>query len=289
MLHEKAMLVKLTISQWTGRKKDKKITRETNSFYGADPSSGYYSKSLIAKDAIKVIQQTVNAARKFHYENTLPWGDSGERLLPAKNYFDYTRSMREFDREFDSVVRRFISVYPSLITEAEYRLNKMFDSADYPDVHQVEQRFNFTTEITPVPSVEDFRVSLAQGEVETIKHQMEVQLQKAQANAMEDLWNRLYDVVNKMAGKLHEKDGIFRDSLVGNITALVNILPKLNVSDDPDLERLRCEVEQKLCRYTPDDLRKNPRAKQTAAFEANAILETMESYMGTEARAMEAA
>ena len=55
MLHERAMLVKLNISQWTGRKKDKKITRETNSFYGASPTSGYYSKSLIEKDAVKSI------------------------------------------------------------------------------------------------------------------------------------------------------------------------------------------------------------------------------------------
>lgn len=289
MLHERAMLVKLNISQWTGRKKDKRITQETNSFYGADPSSGYYSKSLIAKEAVRSIQQAVNLTRKFHYENTLPWGDNGERLLPAKNYFDYTQSMREFNTAFDSEVKRFLDVYPSLIMDAEYKLNKMFNRSDYPDAFQIRKRFNFTTEITPVPSGTDFRVDLAQDEVDAIRQQIEVQSRKAQTEAMNDLWNRLYDVVQKMATKLDEEDSIFRDSLVDNIKNLTALLPKLNVADDTALERMRKEVEQKLCRVTPIELRKHPKTKQTVANEASAILEVMGCYMGTQEREREAA
>jgi len=284
MLHERAMLVKLNISQWTGRKKDKRITMETNSFYGAAPCSGYYSKSLIGKEAVKSIQQAVNLTRKFHYENTLPWGDNGERLLPSRNYFDYTQRMREFNTEFDNVVKKFLEVYPSLITEAEYKLNKMFNSADYPDVIEIQQRFNFATEITPVPSGTDFRVDLAQDQVDAIRQQIEMQARKAQSVAMNDLWNRLYDAVHKMADKLDDKDAIFRDSLVENIRNLTLILPKLNVTDDPALERMRKDVEEKLCRFSPRDLRTDPRTKQAVANEANAILEVMGCYMGSQAR-----
>lgn len=284
MLHERAMLVKLNISQWTGRKKDKRITMETNSFYGAAPCSGYYSKSLIGKEAVKSIQQAVNLTRKFHYENTLPWGDNGERLLPSRNYFDYTQRMREFNTEFDNVVKKFLEVYPSLITEAEYKLNKMFNSADYPDVIEIQQRFNFATEITPVPSGTDFRVDLAQDQVDAIRQQIEMQARKAQSVAMNDLWNRLYDAVHKMADKLDDKDAIFRDSLVENIRNLTLILPKLNVTDDPALERMRKDVEEKLCRFSPRDLRADPRTKQAVANEANAILEVMGCYMGSQAR-----
>ena len=284
MLHERAMLVKLNISQWTGRKKDKRSTMETNSFYGAAPCSGYYSKSLIGKEAVKSIQQAVNLTRKFHYENTLPWGDNGERLLPSRNYFDYTQRMREFNTEFDNVVKKFLEVYPSLITEAEYKLNKMFNSADYPDVIEIQRRFNFATEITPVPSGTDFRVDLAQDQVDAIRQQIEMQARKAQSVAMNDLWNRLYDAVHKMADKLDDKDAIFRDSLVENIRNLTLILPKLNVTDDPALERMRKDVEEKLCRFSPRDLRADPRTKQSVANEANAILEVMGCYMGSQAR-----
>ena len=170
------------------------------------------------------------------------------------------------------------------ITEAEYKLNKMFNREDYPEVSQIEERFSFATEITPVPSGTDFRVDLAQDEVAAIKQQIEMQARKAQEGAMNDLWNRLYDVVHKMANKLDEKDAIFRDSLVDNIKNLTQILPKLNVTDDPALERMARDVEQKLCRFSPKDLRADPAAKQTVANEANAILEVMGCYMGTQAR-----
>lgn len=280
MLHEKAMLVKLNISQWSGRIKDKKITKETNAFYGAAENSGHYSKIIISKSAIKPIQQAVNEARKFHYENTLPWGDNGERLLPSKNYLDYTRQLREHNALFDTQVKNFLEVYPELIVDAEYKLNKMFNPADYPDVYQLRQRFSFTTEINPVPSGEDFRVNLAQAEQEDIRKQIEHQTRRAQARAMEDLWNRLYDVVSKMADRLSESDAVFRDSLVGNVQSLVQLLPKLNVTEDPDLEKLTREVERRLCRYTPADLRKNEAAKTEAYHDASAIVEFMGAYMG---------
>lgn len=280
MIQERAMLVQLKVSSWAGKKKDKKITRETNSFYGADQSAGYYNKCLVNKDAIKPIQQAVNEARKFHYENTLPWGDSGERLLPSKNYLDYTSRMRELNAAFDREVEKFLQVYPTLIEDAEYKLNKMFNPADYPDVYQLRQRFSFTTEINPVPSGEDFRVNLAQAEQEDIRKQIEHQTRRAQARAMEDLWNRLYDVVSKMADRLSESDAVFRDSLVGNVQSLVQLLPKLNVTEDPDLEKLTREVERRLCRYTPADLRKNEAAKTEAYHDASAIVEFMGAYMG---------
>jgi hypothetical protein len=189
---------------------------------------------------------------------------------------------------FDNQVKKFLDVYPSLITEAEYKLNKMFNRADYPDVHQIQQRFSFATEITPVPSGADFRVDLAQDEVNAIQHQIEKQTRQAQADAMNDLWNRLYDVVHKMAGKLGEKDVIFRDSLVGNIKDLTDLLPNLNVTDDPDLERLRKEVASKLCKHTPGILRHDKNIKAEIAYDANAILESMGNYMGKHP-AMEAA
>ena len=281
MIQDKAMLVKLCISQWSGRKKDSRITKETNNFYGAEQTAGYYSKALIAKGAVQKIQKIVGAVRNFHYANTLPWGDNNERLLPAKNYFDYTEKMRDFNHQFSQAVHDFIGVYPSYIEAAKTRLNGMFNPADYPAADCLQDKFNFVTEVTPVPDAADFRVDLAQDEVENIRTQIEQQIRKSQAEAMGDLWQRLYDVVSKMADKLVEKDAIFRNSLVGNIQELTKLLPKLNVAEDQDLTRLCQDVEQKLCHYEADDLRKDQSAREETAYQARAITETMENYMGT--------
>jgi hypothetical protein len=283
MIQERAMLVKLNISQWTGRKKDKKITKETNAFYGASDASGYYSKALIPKQAVKPISQVVSTARAFHYENTLPWGDNGERLLPSKNYLDYTRKMHEFANQFDDQVRIFLEAYPELISRAKQTLNQMFDEQDYPDIHKLETRFAFATQITPVPSAEDFRVDLAQEEVSAIRQQIEHQAQKAQADAMASLWQRLYDVVSKMADRLDEEGAVFRDSLVNNIKDLAALLPRLNIAEDPDLERLGNYVSQRLCTVPPDVLRKDPAVRKETADQANAVLRRMDYFMGEQA------
>jgi hypothetical protein len=281
MIHTKAMLVQLTISQWTGRKKDKKITQATNRHYGADNNAGFYSKALIPKEATKELNQIVSEARTFHYENTLPWKDNGERLLPTKNYLDYTGKMQEFANRFDTQVKAFLAIYPDLINQACETLNQMFDPADYPTIQKLESRFAFSTQINPVPCGEDFRVDLATEEVNRIRQQIEGQLQKAQADAMASLWQRLYEVVDKMAYRLSDEKAIFRDSLVGNVKDLVDLLPKLNIADDPALERLGEEIKQTLCATPPIVLRKVPAIREQTADHANNILTKMDHYMGT--------
>jgi hypothetical protein len=289
MIQEKAMLVKLNISQWTGRKKDKKVTRETNAFYGASDASGYYSKALIPKEAVKPISQVVSNTRTFHYENTLPWGENGERLLPSKNYLDYTRKMHEFSNQFDDQVRIFLETYPELIRRAQETLNQMFNQEDYPDILKLETRFAFTTQITPVPSAADFRVDLARDEVSAIRRQIEHQARKAQAEAMASLWQRLYDVVAKMADRLEEEGAVFRDSLVNNIKDLAALLPKLNIAEDPDLERMTEHVTRRLCTIPPDVLRRDPAARKETADQASAVLRRMDYFMGEHAPREEAA
>jgi hypothetical protein len=281
MIHTKAMLVQLTISQWTGRKKDKKITQATNRHYGADNNAGFYSKALIPREATKELNQIVSEARTFHYENTLPWKDNGERLLPTKNYLDYTCKMQEFANRFDTQVKAFLAIYPDLIDQACETLKQMFDPADYPTIQKLESRFAFSTQINPVPCGEDFRVDLATEEVDRIRQQIEGQLQKAQADAMASLWQRLYEVVDKMAYRLSDEKAIFRDSLVGNVKDLVDLLPKLNIADDPALERLGEEIKQTLCATPPIVLRKVPAIREQTADHANNILTKMDHYMGT--------
>lgn len=103
-LSEKAMLVKLSISQWTARKYDRKVSHEVNSQYGANADAGRYNKVLIAQEAIKKITKVANEARTFHYYQTLSWSDEGYRMLPAANFMDYSTKMREFRSKFETVV-----------------------------------------------------------------------------------------------------------------------------------------------------------------------------------------
>jgi len=54
----------------------------------------------------------------------------------------------------------------------------------------------------------------------------------------EDLWSRLRDGVSHMVDRLNEPESRFHATLVTNIFDLVELLPRLNVTGDPELNGL---------------------------------------------------
>jgi hypothetical protein len=159
-LQEKAMLVFLTISQWTARKHDKKASQEIAQKYEVEGEAGRYNKVLIAKEELKEIQNISNKARTFHYENTLPWSDDGNRILTAANYFTYTAEFQKLKTEFESYVAKFCQKYQTLVGNQMSRLNGLYDPNDYPDSSMIRNKFNFNMVITPLPDSDDFRVRM---------------------------------------------------------------------------------------------------------------------------------
>lgn len=82
-----------------------------------------------------------------------------------------------------------------------------------------------------------------------------------------------------MVERLHDPKAIFRDTLVSNIVDLVNLLPALNVAEDPDLESMRSRVESILAGLKAEDLREDKALRQETAKDAESILRDMQAYM----------
>ena len=277
-LTEKTMLVYLNISAWTARKYDQRVSKEIEDKYNSE-DAGRYNKLLIARDSIKNIQRIVSEARTFHYENTLPWLDNGGRLLPAANYFDYVNAIQKFQDLYEKEVENFIRAYPALKSEAQHRLNSMFNEEDYPDILTLSTKYSFSTQVSPVPVADDFRVTLNEEEVEFIKTSIEKQVQESTESAMHDLWMRLFKVVQHMAERLSKEDNKFKNSLVNNINELCDLLPKLNITNDSELQTSVAEIKVKLTAYDPQTLRDNEDARNETAIEAQRILNKMRHYL----------
>lgn len=277
---EKAMLVRLSISQWTARKFDPNATDRVISDYNAVPDAGRFNKLLVEISAVKRYQKVAGEARTYHYKNTLPWGDDDSRILPASNYMQYTQKMREFRSIFEAAVEEFISEYPGLVERAQRDLNGLFSVEDYPDAGSLRDKFKFSVNVSPVPDSGDFRVSLSDDEVDQIKADIESRVKESISVAMKDAWDRLFNVVKHMVGKLKDEKAIFRDSLVGNIAELCEILPRLNLTGDPALEKFVDETRLQLASLDPEDLRKDKVSRKIAADKAENVLSKMAAYMG---------
>jgi hypothetical protein len=284
---EKAMLAKLKISRWSASKHDKKITDEVALRHGADPTMGRYSKRLIAKEHLDKIGQIATRARHHHYENTLPWLDDGARILPAANYFDYMQRQNAFAAEFEQEVEEFAKGYPQMVDAARRSLNGLFNDEDYPQPSAIRDKFTMQVDVDPMPTADDFRVALSEDENFRIREQIQGRLDDAVQGAIGDFWHRVHDLVAHMVERLraYEVDAegkvknTFRDSLVGNIRGMVDLLPKLNITSNNALESMRQRLADELCSIDAPVLREDPNVRNEIAANAEAILAEIKDFM----------
>lgn len=276
----KAMLATLKISQWTARKLDKKTTERVAQENGIDPKKGSYYKTLIGSERLDEIKRKTNELRTYHYRMTLPWSDEGPRVLAADAYFEYMQEVGRLRGEFDALVNQFVQEYPYAREEARRMLGSLFDETDYPPTDQVEDKFSVAIDIKPLPTGEDFRVSLSEEEVARVRQQIEQQTQAQIQSSMEAVYDRISKVIDQYIDRLEGEKTIFRDSLVENAQELARLLPSFNLTNDPGLNQLADRIQRDLCKFQPDDLRKDKDARREAFNSARDIKSELLETLG---------
>ena len=273
MFDKRAMLVELTIRQWAARKHDKKVSREVDQGHGAK-NAGRYNKQLIAKDALEPIAKKASAIRLFHYARTLPWGNNGQRLLPAKFFLDYRNELVKHRDEFNRLVDTFMASYPQLVSDARTRLGSLYDPNEYPPATDVRLSFGVEFDIFPVPTAGDFRVDVANEERSEIAAQIEAATQERQANATKACYVRVRDVLQRMKQQCVAGKTRITDSLIEDTRDLTDMLDDLNIGDDPELTRIASEIRKDLL-VDADDLRASPKTRQAVGDRAAELLDSM--------------
>lgn len=278
-LNDRALLVSLSISQWTARKLDKKATKEVADINRASTSAGRYNKSLLPlNDLLANVHQKTGVIREKFAKNTLPWGVDGTRILPSANYLQFMQDFRREKSEWQSLVNNFLDNYEYLVAEAKRWLGDLYDEKDYPSKDTITGKFNMDMGIYPVPS-NDFRVELSSDELTRIQEDLEARMTSVQQEAMNDCWHRLYKHVEHITEKLSDPKNIFRDSMIENARETCDLLTRLNIAEDPNLEAMRQAVERKLLDHHPDTLRNDLDVRQDAAEEARKIMDAMGAFM----------
>ncbi len=275
MLQERAMLANLTIRAWTARKQDKKVTAEVEQQHGAK-DAGNFNKLLIDKNALQPLSQHSGRVRDFHYKMTLPWGDNGDRLLPSQAYMDYTNAMRTYRSENEALADDFAKQYPQLVADARSKLGSMYDPNDYPPIDDIRQRFGIAIHFLPVPDANDFRVDVGAEAANEIKESITKAVTERQAEAIKECWSRLYEAVSKIGEVMSRDNPRIYDSLFTNTEDLVDLIPKLNITDDPKLNGVCQEIRNSLL-VDPDRLRRSGIKRREVAHAADDILVVIEA------------
>jgi hypothetical protein len=281
----KAFLVRPSVSVWTARKLDKDAGESTARTAGADEKAAVkVYKSLVACDELEAVKQLDTKIRSMHERRTVPWHYKGPGAITAAGFPAYLEEFETLQAEFNRAAEAFCVRYGGAREAASSHLGGLFNESDYPTVDVIRAKFSATLSCEPMPDSNDFRVvGLSDKHLNAIKADMQSRFDGALKSAQSEMWDRIVERVEKLMTKLRgyqssdesatgKTEGTFRDTLVANVQELVNLLPSLNVTNDPALTDIATKMQRDLCQYSPKVLREDGGKREDVATAAQAIL-----------------
>jgi hypothetical protein len=140
-----AVLATLTITEWSGVKKDRKASDDVTMRHGAVSNAAKVNKELLPNfRELKDIHNFVAAARKRHIQLTMPWGERGQRLLPTAMLPEYKAWATETEELFHELRTAVGSKYEwevRKVSAAGSELGTLYDADDYDSRAVVEGKF----------------------------------------------------------------------------------------------------------------------------------------------------
>jgi len=279
-LQDRSILMDIRLFSFTTSRSDPRTTGEVLQAKSANGDAGHWVNFILPKKCTKELSSLDGRIRKFHRANTLPWSDKQGRILPSANFDSYMEKMREFRRERENLVAVFQRLYPTYLNQARIEKGALFDPNNYPPADVAADMYSLEINAMPIPHENDFRCQLnSPAEMAEIQKNLQKQVKAAEQNATVELFQRICQPLANMIERLSDPSATFKDSLVSNLEEITDLIPKLNLTDNPKLAELHTTIKNQLGHYTPDTLRHSPADRTAAATKAQAIFSQAQSWM----------
>ncbi len=274
-----SMLVELNISCWTARKLDKKVSEEVDAAKNTKVKAGNYHKHLLAGNPhLDAVNKYAAKVRLWNTKQTIPWSDSGGRIVTMENLFNggYKSQLDDHKTEFERLADNFIQVYPTLISAAAFQLGDLFDRDEYPEPEAVAKKFRFQYTLMPLPTSGDFRIDIGEQVKNELMQHYEAHFNERLNVAMRDVWGRLHECLSHMSERLaSDEEGnrkVFHGTLLTNAREMVGLLRRLNVTNDPKLEEARRDLENALTNADTESIKDSDYLRESVKNKVDAII-----------------
>ena len=221
-------------------------------------------------------------------------------ILPGPLVMEYGDRMRDFRRQLDALLEVFKAKYGAAVEWAKNQQNGQFVASDYAlddqgnvDPAQLDElckEFTLQCEPMPVPDSDHFSNVMREllgvdaesvdARVVNAMHDSQVELMRRMIAPVKAMAVKLAEPVQiktNKKGEQYEKGPTFRDTLVENIVAIADLVPKMNLAGDPQLDEFAREMKG-LTNYSPTVLRDDKATREEGAKAAKAMLERLEGY-----------
>jgi len=277
-LSTKAIRLHLLWGYWKPEKTDKAITATTNKSLGVQGNRGHYDKELFSTEYMRPLREHTSRTKRFYYLHTLPWEDRVSRLASVRKVEEIATVLNRNILQYEEILRRTVgddAAYMQAIYDQRLWLGASWAYGDYPGREAFMQRYHARLDIMPLTTTTDLRCELSESLRAQIAESIERDTAERFRLAMADCWKKLYEPVRKMADTLSQSDASFRNTLVGNIREVCEVMPELNILDDPELKRMTDEVMGRLADADTDALKDDAGVRMEYAQRAGELADML--------------
>lgn len=277
-----AMLVELKIKQWTSSVLDKSASEQVTVDHNAKTKVARVYKDLLGDcSELREVQKFAARARKRHYEMTMPWSDTGLRLLPTAQYFKYTEAMNLLQIEFYALCDKLFKAYQWKITAAQADLGTLFDPTEYPSEDALRTKFSLTMSYIPVPDRGDWRVNIGREGNMQLQNHYDQFYKKALEDAMNSVWQRAHEALGRMSERLDYSDAgtkkVFKETLVPNVLEIIDLMDTCNITGDSRMSEAAAKLRRTLHGVDTQDLRDDGALRVAVKRDVDAVLKSIPS------------
>jgi len=282
-LNSVALICEFNASVWTARKLDRKESDKVVEGAGAkSKGAARVNKNLLAgRPELEEISQLVTVVRNYVYDNTLPWSDSGQRMLVGARFPEFDKKVEEYREQFNAKVASFVALYPTLITAQAMALGDMFNRSEFPSAGEIAGKFGMTVNYMPVPAAGDIRVDIGNQAQDELRARLEKMANARVERAMQEVTDKFVGHLKRMADRLttdtDPKTGDlvgrrFTETLVTSAYELCDLVRDYNITADPTLAHARRLLENALTGVTVHTLRDDPAKREDVRSAVAGIL-----------------
>jgi len=285
----------LNISSWQARGKDEEITREAKQKNGVAESEdvGAFHKKFLKCPELDKILSLQGKTRVGFYLRSRPWGEVKQmRCGLVQFHMEMKQYVGDMQEELQRAIAEFRPVYAQRVEEERFKLAGMFKEDDYPGVDEVMGKYSIRLYTTTLNDPNDFRVltEIPPAERDALIEETKKSLEVTVKGAARDALSRLYPTIAKIVERLktydekvvqegQRKTPIY-DSLVENVRIMAEFARRLNLEDDPEVERFATEAEKLVEGVSSKDLKESDGQRVIVRTKAEELAAKMNQFFG---------
>jgi hypothetical protein len=275
--------VRLAIS-WLGVRKTLTTDQKNQAAesFGAQGNFLSAGKKLLdtTHPAFKAVTAVKNKSVNFWKSLSLPYTESGIRLIRQDKIEMFDGQMRSFQEDLEDAVLDLDRHYGELKAAAVERLGRLYNAADYPE--SLEGLFSLDWDfpsVEPPNYLQQLNPELYQQECERVQQRFDEAVQLAEQAFSDELSKLVEHLVERLTGQTDGKPKVFRDSAVENLTEFFERFKQLNIRSNDDLDTLVERAQQVVQGRDPQELRENQVLRTSVAHELAEVQNVLDDLL----------